>query len=908
MPAAAVMCPASGGARPMQRAAIAVIGTAAIYWAAGRVALWMAIPPGYATAVWPAAGLALICVLAWRRPAVAGVAIGSFAVNLATGFDGSSLGAVASSLVIAATIACGAAAQAALGAALIRRRVGFPNPLHDERAIVWFFALGGPIACLVNATIGVTTLRIAGAIAWSGVGFSWWTWWVGDTIGVLVFAPLALLALTHADPVWRRRRAIVGIPLAVGFAAVTLMFLRVSGWEQARLHTDFERRAVPVEAVLRSQLSRYEEVVASLASYFDASVEVDRGEFRSFCARALARSPAILALSWSPRVPAGERAELERRARADGVDGFEITELTEANELRIATPRAEYTPVLYIEPARGNRSVLGYDLASNGLRRDALERGARSGGLVATRRIDLIQGVEHSAPLPGVLLVVPVFASAAPHALTGYAIGAFQLQALVDSALRDIDHTGMSVVLIDRTAGDDDAALYPTRPNPGPAPGVARRISALTFGDRAWQLEIAPTAAQIASQRSWQAWTVLAAGLMFVGLLGVVLMITSGRAFRLHEAADRFRALVEASAQIVWTTDASGEVVEDSPSWRAFTGQSFIDWRGWGRLSAIHPDDLTAVGAHWRSAVTARTSVETEYRIRHAGGDWRWTAARAVPLAGPHGELRGWVMSNVDITDRVAAEAERETMLAELTRLNSELEARVQARTSELTAALREREVLLQEVHHRVKNNLQVISSLMNMQMRKLGAGTERAALEECQTRVEAIALIHEQLYQSRDYANVPFSEYTRTLVSNVFRTMGVSIGQVKLDLAIASVAVPVDKAIPCGLVVNELITNSLKHGFRDGRPGEIRVELDRDGDQIRLIVSDNGVGLPPGLDVRGSRTLGLRLVNTLVRQLRATLVVGPTSPARVAGPAGEPGGAGDAVGARFELTFGAEG
>jgi PAS domain S-box-containing protein len=307
--------------------------------------------------------------------------------------------------------------------------------------------------------------------------------------------------------------------------------------------------------------------------------------------------------------------------------------------------------------------------------------------------------------------------------------------------------------------------------------------------------------------------------------------------------------------------------VEDSPSWRAFTGQSAEDWRGFGRLAAVHPDDLGQFADRWRQMCAARTPFEAEHRIRNVHGEWRWMACRGVPLIDDHGELRGWVMSNSDITERkVAAD--------ELRRLNAELEQRVQARTSELTAALREREVLLQEVHHRVKNNLQVISSLINMQGRKLTGEADRAALEECQTRVQAIALIHEQLYQSRDYANVPFSEYARVLVNNVFHTMGVSRGSVKLQLAIAHVVVPVDKAIPCGLLLNELITNALKHAFKNRRDGELRVELARNDRMIRLVVEDNGIGLPPDLDVRGTTSLGLRLVNTLVRQLRGTLDV----------------------------------
>ena len=208
-------------------------------------------------------------------------------------------------------------------------------------------------------------------------------------------------------------------------------------------------------------------------------------------------------------------------------------------------------------------------------------------------------------------------------------------------------------------------------------------------------------------------------------------------------------------------------------------------------------------------------------------------------------------------------------------------------RTSELTAALAEREVLLQEVHHRVKNNLQIISSLINMQLRNLAPGPGGDALLECQTRVQAIGLIHEQLYQSKDYAHVPFADYVRSLAHNVFSATGSSPSLVTLELAIDDVALAVDKAIPCGLVLNELITNSLKHGFKDGRRGRVRVELARlDDARCRVSVEDDGVGLPVGMEVAQSGSLGLLLVRTLAEQLEAELEVDGTQ------------------GAAFRLTF----
>jgi PAS domain S-box-containing protein len=243
------------------------------------------------------------------------------------------------------------------------------------------------------------------------------------------------------------------------------------------------------------------------------------------------------------------------------------------------------------------------------------------------------------------------------------------------------------------------------------------------------------------------------------------------------------------------------------------------------------------------------------------------------PLQTPEGSF---VLSSVvDITERKRADKEREDLLGQLRNLNTDLERRVTERTAQLSATLREREVLLQEIHHRVKNNLQVISSLINMQVRQLADTSSRDALEECQTRVQAIALIHEKLYQSKDYSRVPFSEYAKSLASNIFDTTGTSPSAVSLKLAMDDMSLGVDKAIPCGLILNELITNALKHAFPPPAHGSVCVELHPDGDRhIAISVSDDGVGMPEKFDLKDSSSLGLSLVYTLVEQLEGKIEI----------------------------------
>ena len=166
---------------------------------------------------------------------------------------------------------------------------------------------------------------------------------------------------------------------------------------------------------------------------------------------------------------------------------------------------------------------------------------------------------------------------------------------------------------------------------------------------------------------------------------------------------------------------------------------------------------------------------------------------------------------------------ERKQYVEQLRHLNAELEERIRARNAEL----RERDALLQEIHHRVKNNLQVISSLINMQVRTLRENSTRVALQQCRSRVETMAQIHEMLYQSKDYANVPFGKYTKELATRVLSASGLSPDQVTIHYEMQDLSLAVDKAIPCALILNELISNALKHAFPKGA-GAIRIELRR--------------------------------------------------------------------------------
>jgi two-component sensor histidine kinase len=219
-----------------------------------------------------------------------------------------------------------------------------------------------------------------------------------------------------------------------------------------------------------------------------------------------------------------------------------------------------------------------------------------------------------------------------------------------------------------------------------------------------------------------------------------------------------------------------------------------------------------------------------------------------------------------------ATHALLEKHAVELSQANEKLRHEVTERArveEQIKASLKEKEALLQEIHHRVKNNLQVISSLLHLQSSQTADKQILGILRESESRVRSMALVHEALYRSPDLARVDFAEYIDHLTTDLFRSYGVNAQDITLKIDVQDVALDIDTAIPCGLIINELVSNALKHAFPDGRKGEVRVDFQADGgDRLVLAVSDDGVGLLEDTDLQLTGTLGLQLVSTLTRQL----------------------------------------
>ncbi|NML16614.1 histidine kinase dimerization/phosphoacceptor domain -containing protein [Azohydromonas caseinilytica] len=266
----------------------------------------------------------------------------------------------------------------------------------------------------------------------------------------------------------------------------------------------------------------------------------------------------------------------------------------------------------------------------------------------------------------------------------------------------------------------------------------------------------------------------------------------------------------------------------------------------------VHPEDRAALRRQAAQVSPAQPGYVLEYRLGTAEGGWAWIADHAQAHFSSDGRLLRRIGINVDVTARREAEAA-------------------------LKAALAEKEVLLQEVHHRVKNNLQIVTSLLQLQRRQLQDPAIQAAFSETEHRVRAMALVHQRLYQQSTLSALNFDDYLRTLLDQLMRSFGAE-QRVRLTLALQPQRLPVDTAIPLGLIVTELVTNALKYACTPGRRGELRIALHpAQGAPGRLVleVQDDGPGLPPGFEPAESTGLGMRLVTLLSRQLDASVALG---------------------------------
>ena len=312
----------------------------------------------------------------------------------------------------------------------------------------------------------------------------------------------------------------------------------------------------------------------------------------------------------------------------------------------------------------------------------------------------------------------------------------------------------------------------------------------------------------------------------------------------LRDSEARFRMMADTAPVMVWMAGPDTHITFINKRWLEFTGRTVQEEIGDNWFTGIHHDDLDRCRTSYLKAFKSEQPFFLEYRLRRHDGEYRWIMDTGVPLFDESGRFGGYIGTCMDLTERKDME-------------------------DQLRRMLKEKESLLREVHHRVKNNLQVISSLLNLQSASIKDPLVNQLFRECQVRITSIALLHETLHRSSDLSRIKMGDYIRTLTGHLFRSYGVDPNVIVLELNVDDVEFDIDTGLTCGLIIDELVSNCLKHAFVDEGGGKVHIDLfDHMDGTFTLCVSDDGVGIPKDGVLNNPDSLGLELVLLLAEKL----------------------------------------
>ena len=583
--------------------------TALAYALAGKAALLLAVPPGFASPLYPAAGLALGALLIFGRRALPGIALGALYVNLSIRSGLQTLTAAA--LLMPAVIALGATLQAWVGEVLIKRFVRQPLELAEPREVLAFLS-AAIVSCLVSPTVAHLALWLSGTVPAAAVPFSAATWWVGDVLGVLIATPILLTLFGRPRAAWAPRRLSVGLSLGLVTGLLALGIVQVAHWNNERVRSSFDRDATGAFAAMRAQLHEPLHALEALHSVFVASEDVSPAEMRLATREWLAPG-TLQAMGWSERLQRDAVPAFEARVRAEGAKGFTVFDRGDSGENRPSGN--ELVVIHYIEPPAGNTAALGVNVMSIPPARAAVEKARDSAQPAATAGFRLTQqrsGENQS----GVVIYQALYEPRTPteaqraSALRGVVFVTLRMEDQLTGLLPTVP-AYLNLCIVDNSAGEPRRRLAGPDGCESIAPALLD-VRPLSYAGREWQLRVYADPGILPEAHNGDVWLFALVGLLSTAMLLGFLLTLTGRALRvetavrertaalqaemrdregaeaaLRESEQRFRNILNNVPIGVIYTDLGGQIIQANPRFCELTGYKEAE------LLVLRPPDYT---------------------------------------------------------------------------------------------------------------------------------------------------------------------------------------------------------------------------------------------------------------------------------------------------------------------------
>ncbi len=677
------------------------------YVALGILGFAFAPLPGHVSLLFPAAGLALALIL-WGGPRMlTAVWMGS-----ALSFTVLSVHLqipAATGALLAVAVASGATLQAFLGSYFVRRCMACCR-LESERNIALFMLLGGPLACLISATVGLSALSLAGILSMQDFGYFWIHWWLGDSLGVLIATPLCLLILYPGEPIWRARRVALFASTLLICALLMTALQHAARWEQDRYRAVIKQHGEDLTQRLQQRFNAIDGSLSALRRLIEVVPDMSFDQFQYFTRITLQDSKEISALSFNPWVAQTARRDFEKAQAAKlALKSFQIVERDAQGALVRAGERSTYLPVGYIAPLDANWLALGFDIDSEKIRREAIARARQSGKPAATQPLQLVQDRQRRT---GILLLHPAYRQlffmadrAESKELIGFAVAVLKVEEMVQLATWNVLPAGMVFHLADHSnhsehvnnANATAAATPLFQSDAGVASPDADYVwrSRLTLADRQWGLSVFPTADYLRQHRSWMALAVGFAGLLFAAVLQLLILGITGRTAvvqrKVDEQTAELRAKSDALLQLVdehedlirrmpvgvyklrMARDGGFDFIYVSPLWCEQLGVTADAVAADPQVAFrhVHQEDLALF---LRSQEEARLALKPyEWEGRFLRDDVvRWLHLRSVPTLLENGDII-WDGVQADITERKRTDEERRLLSTAVAQSNASM-------------------------------------------------------------------------------------------------------------------------------------------------------------------------------------------------------------------------------------------
>jgi PAS domain S-box-containing protein len=858
------------GSRPPMRAAtpswpLVMAGTALAYAVLGWLGLLLAIPPGYASPIYPAAGVAMAATLVFGWPAAVGAAIGSFAVNLGLAADRGTV--QAATLLVPLAVATGAALQAGAARWVLQRAMRLPTGLTDPRDILRFMAIG-VASCAVSPTVAHVALVAAGTVSPAALPLSWATWLVGDALGVLIGAPIVLTLIGQPRSDWQPRRVNVGLSLGVATVVMVMAIVQVERWDQQQERAEADAGARQVRSALEARGREAVHALEAVRGALRVAPGIDRGQWATVTAPWIDPGSPIGTIAWFVGVPPGQAAVLEAEVRAEGRPELAAFRVFNRGGDGDPTPlpvalQDEALAMRFVEPLAANHQALGVNVLSIPAARRAVLRTVADGRPAASDPFLLTQDPARDRVAIALYGAVraPGSGAGGPGSLRGVVSVAVRIDDLVGPVLETAAR-GTELCLIDADAEPTRRRLFGGADCEKTLSDRATvHRSTLEVAGQTWQLLVDRSAPGSGGLSHANVWLFALLGLLATAMFGALMLTVTGRTRRieaavrgrtaqleaqareraraeaaLRESEQRFRNILNNVPIGVVYTDLNGQIRQANPKFCELLGYTAEEL---GERRAQDLTDERDLGQEMELSVRLVRGELPGYRMnkRYIARDGRrvWVRSVVSALRDENGQPRRIVGVAEDITEQLRlAEAERARETAEaanraksdfLSRMSHELRTPLNAmlgfaqlleldQRSPLSEAQRPWVAQIQQAGWHL---LEMINDVLDLS--RIESGTLRLQVEPITVREQVDASL--------------------ALVERDLRRRHLSLStQIDPDAA---------RVVGDGTRIKQILTNLLTNAVKYNRDGG-RIELTARGglepDQVEITVTDTGLGM----------------------------------------------------------------